>query len=302
MPRHAVWASLAACVVSAPAHATCALSPPSVSAFVGQATLTVQQVAGITVSCDSEYRLGLDAGAQPSGLRRLSNGAGQFIAYRLWQDAGASQEWGDSGFPFVTTVAAPALSATGGGNSITHRLFASGADVGALPGLYSDTLRVILAYPPYGPNDQQTLDFTLSWQVPGSCRINAGGVGNFGTWPAGSRDLSGVALGALSVECSAGVRYGIGMDAGQHFDNGQRRMSDGEHFVPYVLYADQSGTEWGDSGLDSIESSYQATHPAPTLWRDSSGSPQALFVWGDAAVSAAPAGIYQDTVTITVVW
>jgi spore coat protein U-like protein len=234
----------------------------------------------------------------------MGNDTGQFLSYRLWQEANHAQEWGDSDL-LITTYPAPALQAMGDNNPIVYPIFGTVLMSEAPIGQYMDVVKVTLAYPPFGPNDQQTATLPLSIQKVGSCTIDAGGIIGFGSRPTDSPDLFGVALGAFSINCSSGIHYGIGIDAGQYFNGKQRYMSDGTHHIPYTLWANRSATqEWGDSGLNGIEPAYVETYPAPAQFGDGNGSPQPMFLWGDVALrsSNAPVGIYQDSVMVTIVW
>ncbi|MCI5194544.1 MAG: hypothetical protein D3915_15755, partial [Candidatus Electrothrix sp. AU1_5] len=74
---------------------------------------STNKIASLSVTCDSEYKIAFDAGNWASGSRRLQDGKGNFITYRLWQDSSAAQEWGDNGFSSAT-YAAPPLSAAAG--------------------------------------------------------------------------------------------------------------------------------------------------------------------------------------------
>ncbi|HEY0719693.1 MAG TPA: spore coat protein U domain-containing protein [Gammaproteobacteria bacterium] len=261
-----------------------------------------RQVASVSVSCDSEYRLGLDAGSSPSGSRRLGDGNGNFVSYQLWQDGAATLEWGDSGLA-IPTYPAPSLYAVGSGTPVTYAVTGTLSAAAEIPaGLYTDTVQVTLAYPPYGPADQQTADIHLALNVTGTCSVDVSGVHGFGLWPAGAAP-TGVALGAVNVTCPTGLAYAVGLDAGLNYE-GSRRMSDGAGaYIPYLLRLGAgNGPEWGDRGLSAIESGYLETHPAQAAFGAGIGSAQPFFIWGDAHIGAVPAGSYNDSVSVTVVW
>jgi spore coat protein U-like protein len=257
------------------------------------------QVAAVSVDCGGEYRIGLDAGAWMAGTRRLHDGKGNFIAYRLWQDGAATKEWGDSGLS-VTTYAAPPL--IGGSGIASYPLFGTlmGAD-SAPPGEYQDLVSVILAHPPYTDSERQTANLSLSLRVIGRCSLDVSGIQGFGVWPPSTEPLTGVALGSLTVACSPGVRYAVGVDAGQHYDGRQRRLRKGSDHIPYRLRA-ANGMELGDQGLNAVAADYVETYPAQALQGDSDGGIESFFIWGDADVTHAPTGTYRDTVRVTVVW
>lgn len=298
----AVAGFMAALLLSARlAAAACSLAEIASSGFSGTGSSS-SQIASLRVTCGSEYRIGVDAGLWLAGTRRLQDGKGNFIAYRLWQDSSSAQEWGDSGFP-VTTYAAAPLSAAGGGTG-AHLVFGSLSGVENAPaGEYSDTVQVILSWPPYGAEDQESAALSVSLHINESCNLDVSGIHGFGTWPTGGANLSGVALGSVSVRCSSGIHYAVGLDAGQNYDGSRRQLRSGSNVVPYILRAGSSnGPEWGDRGLNAVVSDYLETYPAEALQADGSGQSQNFFIWGDADISHAQDGSYADTVNITIAW
>ena len=289
-----------------PPAAACTLSLTS-SGFGtsdGSADTGPLQTASAQVQCTNTYILGMDGGMNLSGTRRLSDGAGNYIPYSLWQDAGANIQWGDNGMGTAVPYPADPLTATGTGSAVTHPVYATALTSGAFPpGMYTDLIQVTLIWEPYGPTDKAEKLLSLSLTLSGTCTLNTGGLNGFGNWPAGSADLQNTALGVVSVTCTPGVSFAVGMTAGQHWDGGLRNMSNGAETVPYILWTDSAGTvPWGDAGLSLIEPAYAETHPAPAQNSNGTGSSQNFFVWGNAMISGKPAGTYTDTVTITVVW
>ncbi|MCI5193721.1 MAG: hypothetical protein D3915_11455 [Candidatus Electrothrix sp. AU1_5] len=123
---------------------------------------STSKIAGLSVTCDSEYKISLDAGSSASGSRSLQDSTGDSISYRLWQDSSGSQEWGDNGI----TYAAPPLSAAAGPPA-THPVFGSlSSDAASAPsGNYSDTVCVTLTWPPYGAEDQQKASMSVSFKM-----------------------------------------------------------------------------------------------------------------------------------------
>ena len=99
--------------------------------------------------------------------------------------------------------------------------------------------------------------------------------------------------GEVNVSCNAGVPYAIGLDAGLHYDQANRFMSDGAgHMLPYRLtYA---GSEWGDIAVTD-------TYPGDPVAGVGIGLAESYTV--EAMVFAnqnASPGVYTDTVTVTV--
>jgi spore coat protein U-like protein len=271
----------------------------------GSGKIGNRRIANIQFRCDKRFRLGLDAGQNYAGVRRLSDGKGHFIPYRLWQDNGSNLEWGSKGVSAIAPHPADALSERGGGVLETRPVYGTALPSGVNPpGLYIDAVRVILSHVPFGSSVPLETDLYISLEIVGDCTLNVVGLGDFGEWQVGSSDLKGVALGAVSVKCNPpGMSYAVGMGAGLNFRAGTRHMRSNGSLVPYVLYADSGRSEpWGDSGLSLFEPGYVESHPAPAQTAVSTGKTQNLFVWGDAMISASPAGNYSDTVNVVIAW
>lgn len=264
-----------------------------------------RRVANIQIRCDKRFRLGLDAGRHYAGVRRLSDGKGNYIPYRLWQDNGSNSEWGTKGVAAIAPHPANALSGMGGGVLETHPVFGTAiSSLAFLPGIYTDVVRVILSHVPFGSGVALETDFFLFLEIVGECTLNGVGMGDFGEWGVGSSDLKGIPLGVVTVNCNPpGMTYAVGMDAGLNFQGGMRQMQSNGDLVPYILYADSGRSEpWGDKGLSLFEPGYVESHPSPIQMVVSTGKTQKLFVWGDAMISSSPAGNYRDTVNIAISW
>ncbi len=289
------------------ADASCTLLTANSSGFGdsdGRTNMDGIQVGTLQSECDSNFLLGLGGGQNFSGLRRLSDGAGHFIPYYLWKDNGAASEWGDNGLNSAAPYPADPLSGTGTGSPTVFPVFGTAHTAGAFPpGFYSDSVHVILAFPPYGSGDILETDLFIALNLTGNCTLDVSGVTGFGEWPAGSSNLQGIALGAVTVNCTPGLNFSVGMNAGMNFQGGIRNMSKGTDFIPYLLWADAGRSlPWGDSGLSLIEPLYAETYPAPAQTGTGTGSAQSFFVWGDAMINGFPAGTYSDTVGVSVVW
>lgn len=106
------------------------------------------------------------------------------------------------------------------------------------------------------------------------------------------------AQGTLTVNCSTGTPYQIGLNGGTNSSGtatapvaGDRRMSSGSGFVPYDLYQDASfATFWGNTeGTDMMPGTGTASNQTHT-------------VYGRVPSTDFPAGTYTDTVTARVVY
>lgn len=137
------------------------------------------------------------------------------------------------------------------------------------------------------------------------CQINnldaSGSNNDFGALSFGSHssldaiiDAQGGGMTGVGFEmnCTSELDYSIGLGDGLNVLDGQRRMSDGgDNFIPYHLYQDSvRTTEWRDSGPG-------------VLLATGSGTAQTHVVYGRILPTATPpAGVYNDTLQVTVSW
>ncbi|MDE2270441.1 MAG: spore coat U domain-containing protein [Xanthomonadaceae bacterium] len=96
----------------------------------------------------------------------------------------------------------------------------------------------------------------------------------------------------ISVTCTSGAAYNIGLDGGSSGNINGRTMVNGSNSVAYQLYSDANHTTvWGNTiGTDTVAST-------------GTGSSQAFTVYGQVPAQATPpAGTYNDTVNVTVTY
>lgn len=139
--------------------------------------------------------------------------------------------------------------------------------------------------------ETDTASFQVQIQILESCDISATAPTNidFGSYTR-STGTPVTSAGTLTVNCSKGTPYQIGLDAGLNADGDQRRMSFGDEFVPYGLYQDSSHTiEWGNNTENMMGEIGTATNQSHT-------------VHGRVPDTNFPAGTYVDTVTARVVY
>jgi spore coat protein U-like protein len=290
-------------LASTSAYAACSIvgvSKQDFGAVSSQNNVINQQIAEITVSCDTAYQLGIDAGTNYAGSRQLAQG-GARIPYTLYQNA-TTTEWGSQNISAANTYPQPSLS-SGGGANITHRIYASASSQNKAPeGHYTDSVNLILADSAGGAIGSPTiLNFDLN--LVGACSIDTSGFGSFGYYPLGNPAVTDIALGSISVTCPTSIPYKVGLDAGQNLNANSRRMAlEGTHFIPYRLK--HNGNEWGDGGLQAIAADYAETYPfAAAVSGTGTGSVQTFNVSGDADISqATAAGTYSDKVIVTLTW
>lgn len=151
--------------------------------------------------------------------------------------------------------------------------------------------------------EQQSKQATITLELTATCVLNVDEIQGFGAWPTGDENITGVNLGTITVTCADGMSYAVGIDAGEHYDGGSRRLSNGVDYLSYVLRSQSSsGPEWGDTGLTALYGDYVPTHPAQAVQEVGNGSTQSFTLWGDATVADATGGTYQDRVNIILVW
>lgn len=96
----------------------------------------------------------------------------------------------------------------------------------------------------------------------------------------------------LSMQCTEGTAYNVGLSAGLHAspsdDVDDRHMEAGGELIAYQLYKSNAyATVWGDTGLARVAST-------------GTGAAQTFTVWGRVPAQATPpADTYDDTVTVT---
>jgi spore coat protein U-like protein len=287
--------------LTTPLYAICKIDSVNAGNFgtvTTQNDIANQHVADITVSCDSDYLLGLDAGFYPAGFRQL-NQSGHLIPYRLFQGATAS-EWGSQGLIAANIYPMPAL-ASGSGSNITHSIYASALTQDKnLQGIYNDNVTVILADSTGTLLSTATLNFNLN--LIASCTLDTSSFAGFGSYPLGSTRLLNADLGFISVNCPASISYEIGIDKGLHLAGNMRQIALNESaFIPYILR--YGANEWGDTGIVAIDNSYTETFPALAVSAIGTGVPQNFIIHGDAWIENATAvGTYTDTLIVTLVW
>lgn len=97
----------------------------------------------------------------------------------------------------------------------------------------------------------------------------------------------------ITVACTLGVAYNVGLDAGLHASGAVRQMQAvaGTAVIPYAVYSDAARTTlWGNTvGTDTVA-------------RTAAATPSLLTVYGRIPANApmASGGAYADLVTVTV--
>jgi len=121
------------CTISTSAVAFGAYDPVG-----AHASANLDGTGTVTVACTkgASATIGLGLGANASGsTRRMTDGSSNYLTYELYQDAGRTTVWSDSGSGLLSPAAAPSVAAR---NFTVYGRVASSQDVPA--GTYSDTV------------------------------------------------------------------------------------------------------------------------------------------------------------------
>ncbi|ETF04366.1 protein U [Advenella kashmirensis W13003] len=147
-----------------------------------------------------------------------------------------------------------------------------------------------------------TTQFDVTISIEPSCNISTGDNGvstlAFGSHDSFQTNVAGQTN--LTVTCTNGADYDLGLDAGQHAstpdDVNTRRMQgisttpdNQSDYVPYQLYQDSARSDvWGN------------TIDTNTLQSTGTGAVQTHVIYGQVPSTNYTVGDYQDTVTATV--
>jgi spore coat protein U-like protein len=141
-----------------------------------------------------------------------------------------------------------------------------------------------------------TATFDVTAEVQETCAITAADL-DFGTYIPGGGDVPGSTT--LEVLCTTGTAFSVELDGGENGSINDRAMENGGDLLLYNLYTTATFDDvWGDSGTGSTLSDTGTGLAA--------GEEKAFTVYGlledNAANQNAPAGLYIDTVTATVIF
>lgn len=138
-----------------------------------------------------------------------------------------------------------------------------------------------------------TTQFNVQITITAECLINSATDLNFGSPGVIAADID--ATSTITVQCTNGTPYDIGLDAGAGTGAtvAARLMTGpGSETVTYSLYTDAAHSDvWGN------------TIATDTVTGTGTGSAQAFTVFGQVQAQSTPAaGVYNDTVTVTVTY
>lgn len=298
--------------INAPAHAKfeCAFTVTNIvfgSVDVGtglavdsSATLNVQCIEG-NENQTNRMCVSIDGGSAWDGTSRFMNGSSApQLRYQLYSNAARTTAWGSwpnglYGGGFTWDIYSPTkhFSAT---MTVYGRVLAAQQSIP--PGDYISKLILFSSYAkdnskpcPDNGDGNVTISFLATATVLPACIVSANNL-SFGN--AGSLANNVDATTSISVQCSNGLPYEVGLNAG----NGagatvsDRKMTLGGASVSYALYSNSTRTmNWGNTaGTDAVGGI-------------GTGAVQSLTVYGRVPSQSTPApGTYNDTIVVTVTY
>jgi spore coat protein U-like protein len=145
-----------------------------------------------------------------------------------------------------------------------------------------------------------TSNLTVQLTITASCTINAATL-DFGSNPGTTLVAANIdASSTVSVTCTSGSPYSIGMDNGANASGTQRRMKTGANFLNYNLYVDAGRTNaWTTAASNST-----CTTANSCALGTGNGSAQPVNIYGrvPSIGTAPPTGAYSDTVLMTITY
>ena len=145
-----------------------------------------------------------------------------------------------------------------------------------------------------------TSNLTVQITITASCTINAATL-DFGPNPGTTLVAANIdAQSTVSVTCTSGSPYSIGMDNGANASGTQRRMKTGANFLNYNLYVDAGRSNAWTTASTNIA----CTTANSCALGTGSGSAQSVSIYGrvPSIGTAPPPGTYTDTVLMTITY
>lgn len=274
--------------------------------LTGTLQVSCTGIAGRTVRVCPNFNNG-SGGANTSGSERyMLNGASQ-LRYNLYRNRNRTNVWGSRtwGKPPIPPTINVVLNSAGNGtvNRIIHGRVLSG-QTGLPAGIYTSAFggaetQVAYAYSTAGNcnaiglTNVTPVPFAVQATYGGTCTVSATTM-NFGS--RGVLDTNTDAANSISVTCSSGTSYTVGLSGGDTgaTDPTLRQMSDpgDTEFITYGIYRDVARSlPWGETiGTDTVAGT-------------GSGAAQAYTAYGRVPPQDTPSPqTYTDTIVVTVTY
>lgn len=149
-----------------------------------------------------------------------------------------------------------------------------------------------------------TSNLTVQINIAASCTINAATL-NFSPTPTAGTTLVSSNVDAnttVSVTCTNGSPYSIGMDNGANF-SGSRRMRLGAtaNYLSYGLYIDSG---YSNAWTTTTQAGSCSGGANSCVLGTGNGAAQSVTIYGrvPSTGTAPPTGLYTDTVTMTITY
>lgn len=254
-----------------------------------------------TDNSSSDHYLAMCFGIGPDVDPRLMQaGANHSLQFQIYAEPSYSHPVA-LGTPLYVPVLVPKDSSTSGTATLYGKVLAG--QTTAVPGTYTATLSNNTLDVVHGNNNQHPANcngggkgdsfsaFTVSAPVANQCTVSASTL-NFG--PVGVLSAAQPGTSTISVQCPTGTSYNVGLDAGLNGGGNinARKMVLGANTVSYQLYSNAGHTAiWG------------STIGTNTATGSGNGNSQDILVYGSVPAQTTPAaGVYTDTVTVTVTY
>lgn len=271
----------------------------------GTFNATCTGTAGQTIVICPNFGAGTGGSDGDGVMRQLTNGT-NFINFNLYKGSGLNAVWGSYVHGYGTAVPPPitmTLSASGKGTrsrTIYTKIPAGqqSTPVGTYNSVFSGyDVQVFYEYSTTGTCDtvsgalQGSPTFMVQSMIIPRCTVSASEL-NFGSIGAITRNVD--ATNTLSVVCTSGAPYSIGLDGGLTgaSNPATRKMSFGSNQITYGLYRNSGRTlPWGTAN-DGLAQGATGT-----------GATQNFKVFGRVPTQPTPLpGAYADTIVVTVTY
>lgn len=268
---------------------TCSVSSSGIvfSAYNSQTKAAVDGTGTITVTCtgtgsSNNLSINLVGGNSGSCTARQMRSGTNSLNYQVFRESARVNNWCDGASRLDISID----FTTGATQTRSYTMFGRVVSGQNPPfGSYSDSLTIILKQ---GGGTVATGAAAISGSVAAICTVTAGALG-FGTYAPSTATLS---TASVSVNCSNGASYQVGLGAGQNVSGTTRRMAGpGGTSLSYELFSDAARTvRWGDGSALGAR-----------VGGTGNGAAQGLTVYGRIPAAQSPTpGSYSDSVVVTV--
>ena len=271
--------------------ASCSISATNIvfGSYTGASTINVTGTLTVNCTANSAYYITLNAGLHGGSVttRKMLGSNSVLLGYGLYTDAGHTLNWGN------TAGTSPATG-TGNGHAQTVTIYAQLPSNQYAPGggdnnSYSDTIQAAIVSPT-GAFTTATVNFNISATGSAACALTASSL-NFANYTGALLN----ATSTISVTCTNGTTYNVGLNAGTATGATVTKRSmtgPASALLGYKLFSNSSHTiNWGNTvGTDTVAGR-------------GTGTGQFLTVYGQIpAGESASLGTYTDTITATITY